>query len=288
MYPQMYPQHGRRKKCLRVHRWCGHRCLEERAKLLCPVTLQVKAEKKCGCCVDGPDRLLFFFFFFFCTGVFVPMDIRIPMRMLYFKLESWQTQLQQILVNSDTTGTTGNTGTSDTTGAFQDGLEHRITTTQNGNAKALFKKTGGGALIDGTVVAQEGGGGDGLTAAASSQYKKTNRLKKNETKEIHRIAVEGTTTNSIGNTTRHQSAVYHWIATKATEGSSEEEDSDSEAQQESTASTASTASTEQTEQQEAVPTAVGLRFENMRASILSSQVEGSGTLTTLVTGDAVW
>ena len=198
------------------------------------------------------------------------MDIRIPMRMLYFKLESWQTQLQQILVN---TGTTGNTG------AFQDGLEHRITTTQNGNAKALFKKTGGGALIDGTVVAQEGGGGDGLTAAASSQYKKTNRLKKNETKEIHRIAVEGTTTNSIGNTTRHQSAVYHWIATKATEGSSEEEDSDSEAQQESK---------ESTEQQEAVPTAVGLRFENMRASILSSQVEGSGTLTTLVTGDAVW
>jgi len=230
------------------------------------------AEKKCGCCVDGPDRL-FFFFFFFCTGVFVPMDIRIPMRMLYFKLESWQTQLQQILVNSDTNGNTGNTG------AFQDGLEHRITTTQNGNAKALFKKTGGGALIDGTVVAQEGGGGDGLTAAASSQYKKTNRLKKNETKEIHRIAVEGTTTNSIGNTTRHQSAVYHWIATKATEGSSEEEDSDSEAQQESK---------ESTEQQEAVPTAVGLRFENMRASILSSQVEGSGTLTTLVTGDAVW
>jgi hypothetical protein len=239
------------------------------------------AEKKCGWCVNGPDRLLFFFLFF-CTGVFVPMDIRIPMRMLYFKLESWQTQLQQILVNSDTNGNADNTG------AFQDGLEHRITTTQNGNAKALFKKTGGEALIDGTVVAQEGGGGDGLSAAASSassQYKKTNRLKKNETKEIHRIAVEGTTTNSIGNTTRHQSAVYHWIATKAAEGSSEEEDSDSEAQQESKESTEST---ESTEQQEAVPTAVGIRFENMRASILSSQVEGSGTLTTLVTGDAVW
>ena len=216
-----------------------------------------------------------FFFLCCCTGVFVPMDIRIPMRMLYFKLESWQTQLQQILVNSDD-GNNGNNGN----GAFQDGLEHRITTTQNGNAKALFKKASGEALIDGTVVAQEDGGG--LTTATSSQYKKMNRLKKNETKEIHRIAVEGTTTNSIGNTTRHQSAVYHWIATKATEGSSEEEESDSEEQHESKETK------EQQEAAAAVPTAVGVRFENMRASILSSQVEGSGTLTTLVTGDAVW
>ena len=39
------------------------------------------------------------------TGVFVPMDARVPMRVVYFKLESWQTQISNILIEGE--GTAG-------------------------------------------------------------------------------------------------------------------------------------------------------------------------------------
>ena len=229
------------------------------------------------------------------SGIFIPQDPRVPLRLLYFKLDTWQQQIHSLLLEEGglMEGEVNNTQYNQTN--QYDGKEHRLAETLMSDAKKTFSRANVPVPI--SLKKQK------VTMAGSSSSGSSQRLllRKNEVKQIRRVTIKKKKQEKGSNDSSNNDAVvFHWTVTKKQSdgkkvGKKKEEDNNNDDDDGDTDDLGDVSEEEQKEEKEEKNDELLLKYHNIRASILTQSshpsLDSSTTSSTdlsMISGDAVW